>query len=159
MNEIRNLMNDIVAFSEERDWDQFHSPENLAKSIVIEAGELLECYQWSSNANMQDVEEELADILNYCLQLAAKLEADPAGIDDMAKGVWQSYGEAYAEKDVLVKAYLRHVSAGENEEDIFLKAWAQPERKSKWSKGKIVCGWLHRKGEDCVWRGWRAEDD
>ena len=36
MNEIRNLMNDIVAFSEERDWDQFHSPENLAKSIVIE---------------------------------------------------------------------------------------------------------------------------
>ena len=92
-------------------------------------------------------------------QLAAKLETDPAGIDDMAKGVWQSYGEAYAEKDVLVKAYLRHVSAGENEEDIFLKAWAQPERKSKWSKGKIVCGWLHRKGEDCVWRGWRAEDD
>jgi hypothetical protein len=92
-------------------------------------------------------------------QLAAKLEADPAGIDDMAKGVWQSYGEAYAEKDVLVKAYLRHVSAGENEEDIFLKAWAQPERKSKWSKGKIVCGLLHRKGEDCVWRGWRAEDD
>jgi NTP pyrophosphatase (non-canonical NTP hydrolase) len=80
MNEIRNLMNDIVAFSEERDWDQFHSPENLAKSIVIEAGELLECYQWSSNANMQDVEEELADILNYCLQLAAKLDLDPEKI-------------------------------------------------------------------------------
>ena len=43
MNEIHKLMQEVTAFSEERDWDQFHSPENLAKSIAIEAAELLEC--------------------------------------------------------------------------------------------------------------------
>ena len=70
----------IRRFSEERDWDQFHSPANLAKSIVIEAAELLECFQWNDNANLEDVEEELADILNYCLQLANKLNLDPVEI-------------------------------------------------------------------------------
>ncbi len=80
MNEIKVLMHEIVQFSEERDWDQFHSPVNLAKSIVIEAGELLECYQWDDNANLTAVEEELADVLNYSLQLAAKLNLDPIEI-------------------------------------------------------------------------------
>ena len=80
MNEIRELMQEVMAFSEERDWDQFHSPVNLAKSIAIEAGELLECYQWSDNADPEAVEEELADVLNYCLQMAAKLNFDPAEI-------------------------------------------------------------------------------
>ncbi|MBR5962136.1 MAG: nucleotide pyrophosphohydrolase [Clostridia bacterium] len=80
MNEIRELMQEVMAFSEERDWDQFHSPVNLAKSIAIEAGELLECYQWSDNADPKAVEEELADVLNYCLQMAAKLDLDPAEI-------------------------------------------------------------------------------
>lgn len=45
------LMQEIKQFNEERDWDQFHSPENLAKSIVIESGELLECFQWDSDYN------------------------------------------------------------------------------------------------------------
>ena len=80
MNEIRELMQEVMTFSEERDWDQFHSPVNLAKSIAIEAGELLECYQWSDNADPEAVEEELADVLNYCLQMAAKLNLDPAEI-------------------------------------------------------------------------------
>ena len=80
MAEIRELINEIIQFSEERDWDQFHSPVNLAKSISIEAGELLECYQWNDNADLDAVEEELADILNYSLQLAAKLNLDPAEI-------------------------------------------------------------------------------
>ena len=80
MNEIRALMQEIALFSEERDWDQFHSPENLAKSSAIEAGELLECFQWSDTADISAVEEELADVLNYCLQLAAKLNLDPADI-------------------------------------------------------------------------------
>lgn len=80
MNELRQLMQEVMAFSEERDWDQFHSPENLAKSIAIEAGELLECYQWSSEAKPEAVEEELADVLNYCLQMAAKLNLDPVEI-------------------------------------------------------------------------------
>ncbi len=80
MDELKKLMQEVTAFSEERDWDQFHSPVNLAKSIVIEAAELLECYQWSDQADPQAVEEELADVLNYCLQMAAKLELDPAEI-------------------------------------------------------------------------------
>ena len=80
MNEIRELMQEVMTFSEERDWDQFHSPVNLAKSIAIEAGELLECYQWSDIADPEAVEEELADVLNYCLQMAAKLNLDPAEI-------------------------------------------------------------------------------
>ena len=80
MDELKKLMQEVTAFSEERDWDQFHSPVNLAKSIAIEAAELLECYQWNDQANPQAVEEELADVLNYCLQMAAKLELDPAEI-------------------------------------------------------------------------------
>ena len=70
----------IRRFTEDRDWDQFHSPVNLAKSIAIEAGELLECYQWNDDADPDAVEEELADVLNYCLQLAVKLNLDPAEI-------------------------------------------------------------------------------
>ena len=80
MSEIQELMQEVMAFSEERDWDQFHSPENLAKSIAIEAAELLECYQWGSDPAPEKVEEELADVLNYCLQMAVKLNLDPAAI-------------------------------------------------------------------------------
>lgn len=78
MNE---LMNEIKEFNEERDWDKFHSPENLAKSISIEAGELLECFQWDSeNYNKEDVCEELADVFTYCIQMAMKLNVDPKEI-------------------------------------------------------------------------------
>lgn len=80
MNEIQELMQEIEEFTTERDWDQFHTPVNLAKSIAIEAGELLECFQWDDNANPDAVEEELADVLNYSLQLANKLNLDPAEI-------------------------------------------------------------------------------
>lgn len=59
------LMQELRAFVVERDWAQFHSPENLAKSIVIEAGELLECYQWNANGDADDVRDELADVLTY----------------------------------------------------------------------------------------------
>ncbi len=80
MDRLDALMAEIVTFTEERDWDQFHSPVNLAKSISIEAGELLECYQWDDKANPSEVEEELADILNYSLLLASKLSLDPIEI-------------------------------------------------------------------------------
>lgn len=80
MNEIQQLMKDIMDFSEERDWDQFHSPVNLAKSISIEAAELLECFQWKDEADSAAVEEELADVLNYCFQLASKMNLDPETI-------------------------------------------------------------------------------
>ena len=76
MSELQELMNQIDEFTRERDWDQFHSPENLAKSIAIEAGELLECYQWSSEAKPEAVEEELADVLNYAFQMADKYGLD-----------------------------------------------------------------------------------
>ena len=46
---MKKALSEIIKFNEERDWDQFHSPENLAKSIAIEAGELLECFQWGSD--------------------------------------------------------------------------------------------------------------
>ena len=60
----------------ERDWSQFHSEENLAKSISIEAAELLECFQWGSEAEKERVVDELADVLTYCLLLADKLGVD-----------------------------------------------------------------------------------
>lgn len=66
----------LRAFVAERDWDQFHSPENLAKSIAIEASELLECYQWTSAPDQQRVEEELADVVTYCIHLANKFGVD-----------------------------------------------------------------------------------
>ncbi|MEY4944250.1 MAG: hypothetical protein RL384_194 [Actinomycetota bacterium] len=66
-------------FVAERNWSQFHTEENLAKSISIEAAELLECYQWSS-ADRGEVKEELADVLTYCLLLADKLGLDPSEI-------------------------------------------------------------------------------
>ncbi len=74
----------IRKFSEDRDWDQFHSPENLAKSIVIEAAELLECFQWDNeNYDLQDVKEELADIIVYCQDLLDKLGLDVDEIVNM----------------------------------------------------------------------------
>ncbi len=60
----------LRAFVAEREWGQFHSQENLAKSISIEAGELLECFQWSADAEPDRVREELADVLTYCYLLA-----------------------------------------------------------------------------------------
>lgn len=77
---MRELQEKIEKFNEERDWDQFHSPENLAKSISIEAGELLECFQWNNEYNLDEVKEELADVLNYCIQMANKLGLDPKQI-------------------------------------------------------------------------------
>lgn len=67
----------IKRFTSDRDWDQFHSPENLAKSISIEAAELLECFQWSDKEyDIEHVKEELADVLVYCYDLVDKLNLD-----------------------------------------------------------------------------------
>ena len=67
----------IRKFSEDRDWDQFHSPANLAKSIMIEAGELLECFQWNDDDfDIEHVKEELADVLVYCQDMLDKLGLD-----------------------------------------------------------------------------------
>ena len=67
----------IRRFTEERDWDQFHSPANLAKSIAIEACELLECFQWSDEEyDLEHVKEELADVIVYCQDMLDKLGLD-----------------------------------------------------------------------------------
>lgn len=71
----------IRKFTVDRDWDQFHSPANLAKSISIEANELLECFQWSdTNYDINEVKEELADVLVYCQNMLDKLNLDADSI-------------------------------------------------------------------------------
>jgi dCTP diphosphatase len=74
---VANTSSQLREFTAEREWGQFHSPENLAKSISIEAAELLELFQWSSEADETRVREELADVLTYCFLLADKLGAEP----------------------------------------------------------------------------------
>ena len=77
----------IRKFNKDRDWQQFHTPENLAKSIAIEAGELLECFQWSNEFDRQAVQEELADVMSYCIDMADALGVDMEEIllDKIAK--------------------------------------------------------------------------
>ncbi len=71
----------IRKFTEDRDWDQFHTPANLAKSISIEANELLECFQWSDTEyDLDHVKEELADVIVYCRNLLDKLDLDEDAI-------------------------------------------------------------------------------
>lgn len=74
MNE---TINRIRKFNDDRDWNKFHSPANLSKAISIEAGELLEEFLWDSeNYNKENVLEELADVMLYCIQMADVLEVD-----------------------------------------------------------------------------------
>lgn len=81
-----SLIDALRSFVAERDWAQFHSPENLAKSISIEAGELLERFQWSGDFDEERVKEELADVLTYCHLLADTLglDADQIVLDKLA---------------------------------------------------------------------------
>ena len=73
----QDTINRIRKFTEDRDWDQFHTPANLAKSIAIEASELLECFQWSDTEyDIVHVSEELADVLVYCRNMLDKLGLD-----------------------------------------------------------------------------------
>lgn len=72
----QNIKELIIKFRDDRDWKQFHSPENLAKSISIEAAELLENFQWTSDYDKDKVIEELADVIMYCVLLSDVLDAD-----------------------------------------------------------------------------------
>jgi len=81
---LHELRDALRAFAAERDWDQFHSPRNLATALAVEAAELLEPFQWLSEAESRAlppatraaVEEEMADVLLYLVRLADKLEVD-----------------------------------------------------------------------------------
>ena len=77
---MKELEDKIVKFAEDRDWLQFNTPENLAKSISIEAGELLECFQWSNNYNKDELKFEIADVMNYCILLCHQIRVDPKQI-------------------------------------------------------------------------------
>ena len=77
MDRLDKTLQRIDKFNLDRDWNQFHSPENLSKSISIEAAELLECFQWDeNNYDLEAVKEELADVMNYCILMANKLGVD-----------------------------------------------------------------------------------
>lgn len=81
---LQSLTSALRQFAAERDWDQFHSPKNLAAALSVEAAELLEHFQWLSEAQSQSlpaeqrvaVGHEMADVLLYLLQLADKLDID-----------------------------------------------------------------------------------
>ena len=77
MERLDQVRQRIDKFNKDRDWDKFHSPANLAKSISIEANELLECFQWNDNDyDIEEVKEELADVMNYCIQMSQVLNVD-----------------------------------------------------------------------------------
>jgi len=80
-NMTQETINQILKFRDDRDWKQFHNPKDLAISISLEASELLEVFQWSgadtsSNNKIEEIKEELADVVNYCV-----LMADACGLD------------------------------------------------------------------------------
>ncbi len=76
MDRIDHILKSILEFRNARDWKQFHTPENLAKSISIEAAELLEHFQWGDEYDHDELVDELADILIYSF-----LMADAIGVD------------------------------------------------------------------------------
>ena len=78
---MKKLLNDIIEFRDKRGWRDHDTPQALAKSIIIEAAELLENYQWEdSQPDMENVKEELADVLIYALAMATDLGLDPETI-------------------------------------------------------------------------------
>jgi dCTP diphosphatase len=66
---MEHVLQRILQFRDDRNWSQFHTPENLAKSLVIESSELLELFQWTSEVNKNELAEELADVFVYALLL------------------------------------------------------------------------------------------
>ena len=77
---MKELEQKIVKFAEEREWLQFNTPENLAKSISIEAGELLECFRWDNNYDRDELKYEIADVMNYCILLCHQIGVNPKQI-------------------------------------------------------------------------------
>ncbi len=83
-SDLLTLRDNLRAFAEARDWDQFHSPKNLSMALMVEAAELMEHFQWLTEAqsselapgNKQAIGEELADILLYLVRLSDRLDID-----------------------------------------------------------------------------------
>lgn len=81
------IVKKIIEFRDQRGWENNDKPENLAKSIIIEAAELLENYQWGpDHADMENVKEEIADVIIYAIAMAYDLGFDiPDMIDEKLK--------------------------------------------------------------------------
>lgn len=77
-SDIKEIMQQIIQFTRERDWDQFHNGKDLALALSIEASELNEAFLWkqAEDVNVDKVKEELADILNYAFLIADKYNLD-----------------------------------------------------------------------------------
>ena len=109
--DFEKLKNKVKHFARERDWEKYHTPKDLAIAIAVEAGELLEIFQWMKDSEtdkikgneqlMASIKSELADVINFCLNMANVLEIDIADIvlsklkeaerkypKDKYKGVW-----------------------------------------------------------------------
>ena len=90
---VKDLKGSVSEFVHERSWEKFHDPKNLAESIVLEASELLEFFQWltteeaknlgNDKEKVSEISEELADVVIYCLSMANELEID------VSSSVWQ----------------------------------------------------------------------
>lgn len=81
MSDINHLIEEINQFRDKRDWRQYHNPKDLAISLSIEAAELLEDFQWKTSAqaleaNGENIQEEIADVLIYALMLCSDLDLD-----------------------------------------------------------------------------------
>lgn len=100
---MKELMKEILAFRDARDWKQFHNPKDLAISINLEAAELLELFQWSAEDTAVEekrdrMKEELADVMIYCLFMADALDVD-------AEEIIQEKMKKNAAKYEVSKAY------------------------------------------------------
>ena len=114
MTDIEKLQRRLQAFADQRDWNQFHSPKNLAMALIVEAGELAEHFQWLTQEEsfglpadkLEEVGEELADIFVYLVRLSDQLGIDlPAAVDrkielnekkypaDLVRGSAKKYNE------------------------------------------------------------------
>ena len=103
MNEIKGLMDKVIQFRDDRDWQQFHNAKDLALSLSLEASELLELFQWKTSEdavekNLEKMKDELADIVTYAL-----LFANETGID--IKQVIEEKLQKNDEKYPIEKAY------------------------------------------------------
>ncbi len=97
----KKTLDRVRHFTSDRDWDKYHTPANLAKTIIIEAGELLECFQWNDEYNIEKVKEELADVIVNCQNLADKLSLD---VDDIVNSKMEQNEKKYPVEKVKGKA-------------------------------------------------------
>ena len=82
---VQQLQNQVAEFVSERDWEQFHTPRNLAMAISVEAAEVLDLFKWSADNEgiaelMPGLGDEIADVMIYCLSLCNQLDLDASAI-------------------------------------------------------------------------------